>query len=485
MLCNGSSTGFSDGTNININADFVYDENDFRVKDFEKVFYEETERSSMTKDRNKGINTITYNHLNLPVEIKWTNNKKINYLYTATGVKVQKTVTNGANIKTTDYLDGFQYNNDVLEFFPHPEGYVKATLLNPNNNKYAYNYVYNYTDHLGNVRVSYTKDPQTGKLKILDESHYYPFGLKHSEYAKYGLIEQNLEVVIAPVADNPFKYKYLGQERQDELGLNWDSFKWRNYDYAIGRFMSVDPLAEEFPDWSPYSYGFNNPLRFTDPTGMAPEDIIIRGNNNSSVTIKTDLVDISVNAGSVVGDLGGNYTLQGDDVLIAALDIVGIVDPTGVADIAAASLEAKNGNWGSALLSGMGVIPYVGDIGKVGKVGKHLKTIEKAIDGAKAVENTASTSRAARREVMRKEGIPTSQQPKSQSKNSSGREYSYDVPKKGGGTQTKSVQQQTKDRSHKGQPHWEAGKVKTDNGRTRMNNYNRPKLDNNKSKVNY
>ena len=86
---------------------------------------------------------------------------------------------------------------------------------------------------------------------------------------------------------------------------------------------------------------------------------------------------------------------------------------------------------------------------------------------------------------MRKEGIPTSQQPKSQSKNSSGREYSYDVPKKGGGTQTKSVQQQTKDRSHQGQPHWEAGKVKTDNGRTRMNNYNRPKLDNNKSKVNY
>ena len=125
---------------------------------------------------------------------------------------------------------------------------------------------------------------------------------------------------------------------------------------------------------------------------MAPEDIILRGKNNSSVTIKTDLVDISVNAGSVVGDLGGNYILQGDDVLIAALDIVGIVDPTGVADIAAASLEAKNGNWGSALLSGMGVIPYVGDIGKVGKVGKHLKTIEKAIDGAKAVNGNSKAS---------------------------------------------------------------------------------------------
>lgn len=86
---------------------------------------------------------------------------------------------------------------------------------------------------------------------------------------------------------------------------------------------------------------------------------------------------------------------------------------------------------------------------------------------------------------MRKEGIPTSQQPRSQSKNASGREYSYETPKAGGGTQTKSVQKQTKDRSHQGQPHWEAGKVKTDNGKPRMNNYRRPKLENNKSKVDY
>ena len=54
---------------------------------------------------------------------------------------------------------------------------------------------------------------------------------------------------------------------------------------------------------------------------------------------------------------------------------------------------------------------------------------------AKAIEKSVSTSRAARREVMRKEGIPTSQQTRSQSKNSSGREYSYDVPPKGGGIQ--------------------------------------------------
>jgi len=54
-----------------------------------------------------------------------------------------------------------------------------------------------------------------------------------------------------------FKYYYQEQERQDELGLNWDSFKYRNYDYAIGRFMSVDPLAEKYPYNATYAFQEN------------------------------------------------------------------------------------------------------------------------------------------------------------------------------------------------------------------------------------
>ncbi|WP_106914524.1 putative toxin [Chryseobacterium aurantiacum] len=41
---------------------------------------------------------------------------------------------------------------------------------------------------------------------------------------------------------------------------------------TAGRWISPDPLSEEFPSWSPYNYAFNNPMRFTDPTGLAPED---------------------------------------------------------------------------------------------------------------------------------------------------------------------------------------------------------------------
>lgn len=55
-----------------------------------------------------------------------------------------------------------------------------------------------------------------------------------------------------------------------------------------GRFLSIDPLAREFPNISPYAYGNNNPLRFTDPTGMAPDDVFLNSETNEVTIIETD-----------------------------------------------------------------------------------------------------------------------------------------------------------------------------------------------------
>ena len=107
-------------------------------------------------------------------------------------------------------------------------------------------------------------------------------------------------------------------------------------------------------------------------------------------------------------------------------------------------------------------------------------------NGDLAPQYFEATSDEARKKVMQLQGIPTSQKPFAQSRNESGLEYRYRVPKPGGGTEIKSVQQQTLDSSHLEEPHWEAGTVKTDRfGNIRQNKYGRPKLENNKSKVYY
>ena len=72
-----------------------------------------------------------------------------------------------------------------------------------------------------------------------------------------------------PVANYYNSWKFTGKELDEETGLYY--FGARYYQPSWSVWLSVDPLAEEFPSWSTYAYGFNNPVFWTDPTGMAPE----------------------------------------------------------------------------------------------------------------------------------------------------------------------------------------------------------------------
>jgi RHS repeat-associated protein len=103
--------------------------------------------------------------------------------------------------------------------------------------------------------LSYAKNKATNVLEILEENNYYPFGLKHEGYN----------------TDNKqlnYKYKYNGKELQDELGLNMIAMDFRQYDSTIGRFVGMDRLSELAFSITPYRFAYNNPIYFSDPTGL-------------------------------------------------------------------------------------------------------------------------------------------------------------------------------------------------------------------------
>ena len=220
--------------------------------------YEYDANGNMIKDLNKGIvgtnNTagIQYNHLNLPTSVTISDNKgdgtgAITYIYDATGIKLQRS----ASGDITQYAGNYIYKNGSLEFFNQPEGYVEkpGTL---------YEYVYQYKDHLGNIRLSYKNigSVSSPNLQIEDEKNYYPFGLEHKGYNN-----------IVNGVENNYK-TYQGQERTEDLGLNVLEFKWRIHDPAIARFWQIDPLAEKFAYNSTYAFSENSPIGFFELEGL-------------------------------------------------------------------------------------------------------------------------------------------------------------------------------------------------------------------------
>jgi RHS repeat-associated protein len=122
--------------------------------------YEYDLNGNLVKDLNKDISSISYNHLNLPILISYGNGNWIKYIYDASGVKLAKIVYDGSSQKRTDYIGNFIYEEGDLDIILTSEGRV-AVKRDGGGTITGYVYQYFHKDHLGNVRMTYTADPES------------------------------------------------------------------------------------------------------------------------------------------------------------------------------------------------------------------------------------------------------------------------------------------------------------------------------------
>lgn len=220
---------------------------------------------------------------------------------------------------------------------------------------------------------------------------------------------------------------YTGHVEDASTGLTY--MQQRYYDPGIGRFLSVDPVTAldngDMRHFNRYSYAYNNHYKFTDPDGRCP------------VCVGFFIYLVMNNA---------NAPAPGERT--------------------------------SSMPAGQQIASAIPGGGAV------------ATSAQMAVRQTGNMSqRAASREAKREAGIPTSQQATSQTNGRApdgtpvGRQQSYEVPKPGGGTETRSVQVSRDTRGdHAGMPQVEAGKVKPGGqtdvaGRPRIQNEDKVRVD--------
>ena len=255
---------------------------------------------NLTKDLNKGISGITYNFLNLPNAVTFSDGSTITYTYGADGTKLRTVHKIGSTTTTTDYCGNVIYENGVQKLLLTEEGYITLS-----DSKYHY-YL---KDHQGNNRVVIS---QSGTVE--ETSHYYPFG---GTFASAGNVQP---------------YKYNGKEYDSKKGLNWYDYGARHYDAVLGRFITVDALYDKHFKVSPYVYCGNEPVGRIDPDG---NDWRVQTHYNREtdkieykITVRAALInnsnnkelDIKTLAGQIVEQVNAAYTISGDD-FVSTMDM--------------------------------------------------------------------------------------------------------------------------------------------------------------------
>lgn len=215
--------------------------------------YNYDDNGNVIEDGNRKIKSIIYNHFTKPEIITYENSNgvisgSIRYIYDGAGIKLSKTVYDGNYyvISQNDYLGGMLYEGGQLQFISMPEG--KAIAPNRMNNQSAtFAYEYQYTDHLGNLRMTFREGVNSAPMKatmedankLSEETEFANIALtRNGEKAKAGTKSAKLNAS----AGKPLgPWKSMSVQIGDVLNINTSAFyhNQTNSDYTFASLLSV------------------------------------------------------------------------------------------------------------------------------------------------------------------------------------------------------------------------------------------------------
>jgi RHS repeat-associated protein len=201
---------------------------------------------ALKSDENEQITNIIYDtFLKQPIEVVLSDGRKIKHFYDGLGRLFKTVYYSDATtvLETWDFIGGIILKNGQFYQMATPEG--RAIFLAG-----AWQYEFDYKDHLGNTRVSFKANGNN--LEKNSETAFDPFGVR-------------LPIGVNNAFQNRFEMQ--GKESEKTFGLNRINLGARTVNPTIGRMDRVDMMAEKFLAFTPYNYTLNNPIAIIDPDG--------------------------------------------------------------------------------------------------------------------------------------------------------------------------------------------------------------------------
>lgn len=134
---------------------------------------------------------------------------------------------------------------------------------------------YELTNHLGNVLAA-----------VSDRNYQFPDNLSHqfptpvlyyeadvvsaSDYYPFGMLMPGRQ------EGDKGRYGFNGKENDNEISGDGNQYDYgfRIYNPRLGRFLSVDPLTQEYPWYTPYQFAGNKPIYAVDLDGLEEQQAI-------------------------------------------------------------------------------------------------------------------------------------------------------------------------------------------------------------------